>query len=94
MENMYVTKRTVIEARQIQDDDFTLWEWMGEAYKGHSESEGQTITMKVQTDRGLVEAQHGDWIIKGTEGEFYPCSDEVFQKKYEKLERPPIGTNG
>lgn len=24
-----------------------------------------------------------DWIIKGTEGEFYPCTADVFAKKYE-----------
>lgn len=27
----------------------------------------------------------GDWIIKGLEGEFYPCKDSVFQKKYEEV---------
>lgn len=26
----------------------------------------------------------GDWIIKGTFGEFYFCKDGVFQKKYRK----------
>ena len=28
----------------------------------------------------------GDWIIKGIEGEFYPCKDTIFQATYEKLE--------
>ena len=29
-----------------------------------------------------LEAASGDWIIRGTEGELYPCNDSVFQKKY------------
>lgn len=33
-----------------------------------------------------VNVNHGDMIIKGTEGEFYPCAHEVFQKKYEPVQ--------
>ena len=29
----------------------------------------------------------GDWIIQGTEGEFYPCANTVFQKKYRLADR-------
>lgn len=28
----------------------------------------------------------GDWVVKGTLGEYYPCKDEVFRKKYEPVE--------
>jgi hypothetical protein len=27
----------------------------------------------------------GDWVIKGVQGEFYPCTDEVFKATYEKV---------
>lgn len=27
-----------------------------------------------------------DWIIKGVDGEFYPCKPNIFQKTYEKVE--------
>ena len=27
----------------------------------------------------------GNWIIKGTKGEFYPCDEEVFAEKYEAM---------
>lgn len=27
----------------------------------------------------------GDWIIKGVNGEFYPCKPEIFEKTYEKV---------
>lgn len=29
-----------------------------------------------------------DYIIKGTQGEFYPCASSVFQRKYEPVETP------
>lgn len=43
-----------------------------------------------QTDEGLVIhtlegdhlANYGDWIIKGVEGEFYPCKPSIFEKTY------------
>lgn len=27
----------------------------------------------------------GDWIIKGIQGEFYPCKPDIFEKTYEKV---------
>lgn len=29
-------------------------------------------------------AQENDWIIKGVNGEFYPCKPDIFAKTYEK----------
>jgi hypothetical protein len=31
-------------------------------------------------------ARHGDWIIRGVNGEFYPCKPDVFQKTYDFVE--------
>lgn len=28
----------------------------------------------------------GQWIIRGTKGEYYPCDDEVFKEKYRPVE--------
>lgn len=49
---------------------------------GHS---GIPEMLTIQTTDGYMEAPAGWWIIRGTEGEFYPISDETFQKKYELL---------
>ena len=38
----------------------------------------------VYTLEGDMQANEGDWIIRGLEGEFYPCKDSVFQIKYER----------
>jgi hypothetical protein len=42
--------------------------------------------LEITTLEGRMKANPGDWIIKGTEGEFYPCKDSVFQRKYQKAE--------
>lgn len=40
----------------------------------------------VKTLEGEMIASPGDFIIKGIEGEFYPCSPDVFEKTYEIVE--------
>lgn len=35
------------------------------------------------TLEGEMKASHGDWIIKGVKGEFYPCKPEIFEATYE-----------
>ncbi|MER7155436.1 hypothetical protein [Streptomyces lydicus] len=32
-----------------------------------------------------VSFAYGDWIIRGVQGEFYPCRDDVFTATYEPL---------
>lgn len=39
-------------------------------------------TCQIQTTEGTMTARDGDWIIRGIEGEFYPCRDSVFQATY------------
>jgi hypothetical protein len=38
--------------------------------------------LRISTLEGDMDAEAGAWVIKGTEGEFYPCKDSVFQRKY------------
>jgi len=39
----------------------------------------------IDTLEGTMAAKPGDWIIRGLEGEFYPCVDSVFRRKYEPV---------
>jgi len=32
-----------------------------------------------------VKFVYGDWIIRGVQGEFYPCADPVFRETYEAV---------
>jgi hypothetical protein len=36
----------------------------------------------IDTLEGCMIAQTGDWIIKGINGEFYPCKANIFDKTY------------
>ena len=40
----------------------------------------------IETLEGDMEASYGDFIIKGVNGEFYPCKPDIFEKTYEKVE--------
>lgn len=37
----------------------------------------------IQTLEGEMRASVGDWIIKGVQGEFYPCKPDIFEATYE-----------
>lgn len=37
---------------------------------------------KIKTLEGTHEANVGDWIIRGVNGEHYPCKPDIFQKTY------------
>lgn len=39
----------------------------------------------IPTMEGLMTASLNDWIIKGIQGEFYPCKPDIFEKTYEKV---------
>lgn len=37
----------------------------------------------IETLEGEMKADVKDWIIKGVNGEFYPCKPDIFEKTYE-----------
>ena len=42
-----------------------------------------TGELVIRTLEGDMRASHGDWIIRGVKGEFYPCKPEIFAATYE-----------
>ncbi|RSK20770.1 hypothetical protein [Streptococcus oralis] len=40
----------------------------------------------IATLEGDMMAKKGDYIIKGVQGEFYPCKPDIFAETYEELE--------
>ena len=38
----------------------------------------------IQTLEGVMHANYGDYIIKGIQGEIYPCKPDIFEKTYER----------
>jgi hypothetical protein len=39
----------------------------------------------IKTLEGEMRADYGDWIIKGIQGELYPCKPEIFAATYEPV---------
>ena len=37
----------------------------------------------IKTLEGEMRADKGDWIIRGVNGELYPCKPDIFEKTYE-----------
>lgn len=87
-------KPVVVEALQWTDSDIrTMYNFLeGKTdndpicregknfYIDHDKAFGGLI---IQTLEGDHIAEIGDWIIKGVEGEFYPCKPSVFELTYE-----------
>lgn len=40
----------------------------------------------IETLEGDMVTSLGDWVIKGVDGEFYPCKPGIFEKTYEKVD--------
>ena len=55
---------------------------------GDPRQEGEDVadfenSIDIDTLEGLMSARPGDWIIKGVQGEFYPCKPDIFDATYE-----------
>lgn len=82
----YRKKPVVVEAIQ-----FDGWNWT-ECYQFMSNEPvflPQIIkkmdSIQIDTLEGKMTANIGDYIIKGVNGEFYPCKPDIFEKTYEEV---------
>ena len=44
--------------------------------------------VEIETLEGTMNASKNDWIIKGVNGEFYPCKPDIFEKTYDLADAP------
>ena len=42
-------------------------------------------TILIITPEGDMKVSHGDYVIRGVSGEFYPCKPEIFKSTYETV---------
>lgn len=78
----YRKKPVVIEAVRITGtNDDELLEFLNEHVVPFEVGGDHSIV--IHTLEGDMRANLGDWIIKGVEGEFYPCKPDIFDKTYE-----------
>ncbi|SDJ61229.1 hypothetical protein [Paenibacillus naphthalenovorans] len=86
----YRKKPVVIEAIQWRANEMLLKDVID--FFGGMNAVGAKIISKhrgnliIKTIEGSMTASDGDWIIKGVNGEFYPCKPDIFEKTYEMVE--------
>jgi len=60
--------------------------FLGTQQHGHrEEGYGPEAHILIHTLEGAMRAQVGDWIIRGVQGEFYPCKSDIFEATYERV---------
>lgn len=84
---MYRKKPVVIEAEQLRWDNWDrIVEFVGIPENGHGlDDDMPNLKMIIHTLEGDHLARENDWIIKGVNGEFYPCKPDIFDKTYEAV---------
>ena len=78
----YVKKPIVIEAVQYNGNN--VQEILN--FCGGTAVVGMLSEITIKTLEGPLHVSEGDFIIKGVEGEFYPCKPDIFEKTYDVVE--------
>lgn len=79
----YIKKPVVIEAKELEystKSQEEIIEWSNGLIK-----KGLDGGLRIPTLEGVMVANTGDFIIKGIEGEFYPCKPDIFHKTYNEV---------
>lgn len=89
----YVKKPVIIEAAQVPNDfeeACLIQQWMID--NGNKDVElvmtndkDTSVYLIITTLEGKMQAKPGDWVIKGVQGEFYPCKPDIFEQTYEEV---------
>lgn len=84
----YRKKPVIIEAIQFEDNSdriIEIHEFMGGGTIRVNYEDKDNPYLKIETLEGIMKASVGDYIIKGVNGEFYPCKPDIFEKTYERV---------
>lgn len=81
----YRKRPVVIEAIQYQREDNIgrVQNFVNDGSLKYHTSDNEYY---IHTFEGDMKISKGDYIIKGLNGEFYPCKPDIFEKTYEVAE--------
>lgn len=79
----YRKKPVIVEAIQWKGDNWKEFDDWGCAC-----AQTQDDEIWIPTLEGILKASVGDYIIKGVQGEFYPCKQSDFFATYEEADKP------
>ena len=84
----YRKKPVTIEAILFEDNAdciLAIHEFIGQEITRVNYEDKNNPYIKIETLEGTMKASIGDYIIKGVNGEFYPCKPDIFDKTYEEV---------
>lgn len=82
MVKQYIKKPVKIEAIQWTGFNETeMFDFCGDNIEITTTKDSKELS--IHTLEGNMSASIGDFIIKGIEGEFYPCKPDIFEKTYD-----------
>jgi hypothetical protein len=80
-------KPVQIEAVRLGDTNSgRVAAWCGGTLRGGPGGGSAGGTVIIDTLEGRMVASPGDWVIKGVQGEFYPCKPDIFDATYEPVD--------
>lgn len=81
---LYRKKPVVIEAERLTVENFgAVGAWAG--VKTCWGLDAPKPALHIETLEGTMKAFLGDYVIRGVQGEFYPCKAEIFEATYEPV---------
>ncbi|MGW8537533.1 hypothetical protein ACWGK5_25665 [Rhodococcus qingshengii] len=87
-------RKRPVEVEAMHLDNHTTPEqvarWCGGRVATPIVGTGCPIVIEIVTLEGVMTAHPGDWIIKGTQGEFYPCKPAPFADTFEPSDSPVV----
>lgn len=86
----YIKKPVIIDAVQwLGDNWIQMDKFITQDHRTYP-SYGEIVILTLE---GEMIARVGDWIIKGVQGEFYPCKPEIFEMTYEPYFESPFSND-
>lgn len=78
----FTCDRVIHKTRYIIPCEDSMLKWEVDEFHGE---DADNPYMYIETLEGTMKASVGDYIIKGVNGEFYPCKPDIFEKTYEEV---------
>lgn len=84
----YRKKPVEIEAFRLGYEYFPEWfvNAYNDGYITMFHNGDRFIKAQIDTLEGEMTARSGDYIIRGVQGELYPCKADIFEQTYESVE--------
>lgn len=79
-------RKKPVEVEAVKYDGKNTQDIMDWSEGAITEHPGNPYVLSMEAQGGTVTVEPGDYIIRGVEGEFYPCKASVFVATYDAVE--------